>query len=70
MQALRSELFHLSGVKIRVQKVKPKMAEFEGALRRQILVLCAVNVHTETYRKCSNKRPGRLINFSASRRGV
>ena len=29
MLALTSELYHISGVRTRVQKVKPKMAEFE-----------------------------------------
>ena len=29
LKMLSSELYHISGVRTRVQKVKPKMAEFE-----------------------------------------
>ena len=30
-----SELYHISAMRTRVQKVKPKMAEIDGAIRRQ-----------------------------------
>ena len=40
MRALRSELYHISGVRTRVQKVKPKMAEIEGATDQRIRFCC------------------------------
>ena len=46
-----SELYHISGVRTRVQKVKPKpkMAEFEELLyKTSILVLGAVNIVKKT----------------------
>ena len=35
MRVAHSELYLIPGVRTRFQKVKPKMAEIEGAIRRQ-----------------------------------
>ena len=34
-QGEASELYHISGVRTHIQKVNPKMAEFEELIRRQ-----------------------------------
>ena len=51
-----SELYHISGVRTRVQKVKPKMAEI-GSYKTSVLVLCAVNVVTKTLIQHRLKNP-------------